>query len=211
MNRLLWATCTVLAIFAVPGCGGDDDTGSGGSNGGAGGNGGVGASSGSGGDGGSATGGNGGASGSGGSAASGGNGGSGGSAADGGSAGGGGDAGSGGSAGFAGMAGAAGAGNPKTCVMLNDEYVTAIDAAKKCAYGTNPNPCTTKLKGDLECQCPTYVNPANAAAIAEVASIEAAWVAKGCTANPGCLCAEPTAGACYAGPGGPANGICQDG
>jgi hypothetical protein len=219
MGRKLGIGLAAFACAAAVACSSDDDGGggSGGSGGSAGssGSGGSSGSSGSGGAGGSGgSGATGGSSGSAGAGGAGGGAGSAGSAGSSGAAGSAGAAGAGGAAGAAGAAGAggaAGSGGDKSCTKLNEDYVKAVTAAKKCVYGTSPNPCSVKVKGDLECQCPTFVNPANAAAMAELTAIEAAWTAKGCVSTPTCLCADPLAGACYAGPGGPSDGSCHDG
>ena len=108
------------------------------------------------------------------------------------------------------MIGTGGAPNDKLCTKLNADYIKALPAAKHCKYGTTPDPCTSKIKGDLKCQCPTFINPANTAAVAELTKIEKEWNANGCKPSLTCLCANPLKGTCYAGPGGPANGQCSD-
>jgi hypothetical protein len=101
-------------------------------------------------------------------------------------------------------------GSNASCQDLNDEYVGALEDAKKCAYGTQPDPCTEKVKGDLECQCPMYINPGNTEAVANLTQIEASWTANGCVPSMACFCADPTYGACYPGSAGPQNGSCAD-
>jgi hypothetical protein len=46
--------------------------------------------------------------------------------------------------------------------------------------------------------------------VAALAAIESQWTSQGCTPNFNCLCANPSDGTCYAGPGGPQNGSCSD-
>jgi hypothetical protein len=102
-------------------------------------------------------------------------------------------------------------GNDKACQKINDDYVKAVPAAKKCVYGTSPDPCSLQVKSDLLCQCQTHINPANTAALAELTKIEKEWAAKGCKASNTCKCAIPAKGACYAGAQGPQDGACHDG
>ena len=202
MGRDLGVLAVLAACCVALACSSDGDSGGSGGSAGSGGGAGSGGSAGSG-----ATGGAGGSSGAAGASGAAGSAGSGGGAGVAGAAG---AAGAGGAAGAAGAGGVAGGGNDKTCQKLNEDYVKAVTAAKKCAYGTMPDPCSIKVKGDLDCQCPTYINPANTAAVAELGTIEASWMAAGCKASLACLCADPATGACYAGTGGPADGSCHD-
>jgi hypothetical protein len=146
-----------------------------------------------------------------GSVAAGGTAGSGGNAGAAGSVALGGAAGSAGSSGGAPGVAGAGGGPAKSCTELNADYVQAVALAKHCVYGTIPNPCSVKTKSDLECECPTFINPSNTPALSEMATIEATWTLQGCPPKLSCLCANPQTGYCTPGPGGPANGTCQDG
>lgn len=176
---------SLLLSCAAYACGGESSS-----------NDGSGATSGSGGGGGS-TGGTAGSTGGGTGGVGGGSGGTGGGA--------GGNAGAAGS-GAAGGGGTAGA-PAMTCEELDSAYVQAVQDAKSCVYGTQPDPCTTLGKSDLECQCPVYINPANTAAVTELAKLEAQWNAQKCVSVP-CPCAAPVPATCYAGPGGPSDGKC---
>ena len=116
--------------------------------------------------------------------------------------------GSGGSSG-AGAAGGAGSGGSSGS-GASGAASGAGGASGKCVYGTTPDQCTTKIKGDLECECPTFVNPGNAAAMSDLATLESAWTTEGCTPSLACACADPTDGSCTPGAGGPADGNCLD-
>ncbi len=168
-------TTTLLAavIFAfwAPGCGGSSDTGGGGTGGGSAAAGGTGA------------GGSGASSGA--SGAGGGSAGSGGTAGSGGGSGG--TAGGAGSGGFGGVAGAG-------CTELVTKYAAALKEAKKCDSSIDVPQCTSKTSSSLLCGCPTFYNPANKAAVNELATLSKQATSMGCQVPcPEIACFDPKA------------------
>ncbi len=186
-------TAVIILAFGAPACGGSSDTGGGGSGGGSAAAGGSGASSGSSGAGG-------GSAGSGGSSAAGGSAGSGGGTAGGGS---GGTSGGAGSGGFGGVAGAG-------CTELVTKYAAALKEAKKCDSSIDVPQCTDKTSDSLLCGCPTFYNPANKAAVSELATLSKQATSMGCQVPcPEIACFEPQGATCVAtGAGTP--GECKD-
>ena len=71
-------------------------------------------------------------------------------------------------------------GGCQSCQDLNKAYVAAVQQAKKCCSMCAVIQCTKKAKSELACPCTTYVEPSNAAAVAQMAQLEAQWNAVGC-------------------------------
>ncbi len=182
--------------------GGDGGTGNVGGDGGTGNVGGDGGTGNVGGDGGSGnvggTGGSGNAGGTGGSGNAGGTGGSGNAGGTGGS----------------GNAGGTGGsdGGTITCADLEKAYATSLAAAKACNPILSVLQCTKSIGDELACPCPTYVNPSNTTAMAELAKLQSDWTAHGCDQQVVCplvLCAQPGGAACTPQSGGSV-GVCKD-
>jgi hypothetical protein len=103
--------------------------------------------------------------------------------------------------------GAAGSGGTKTdggvkpCPQLASEYAAALEAAKACNPVLSVLQCTKQVNDELPCPCPTFINPANAKAAADLDDLQAAWNAQNCGAGvicPAVLCVAPTTGVCQA-------------
>ncbi len=92
------------------------------------------------------------------------------------------------------------------CVATCEDVAAAsadfVEQAKVCDPAAT-NPCTELVSGQLDCGCPTYVNPENAAAIAELAATHDQYAELMCGPSP-CDCASPSSAYCSA------NGQCVD-
>jgi hypothetical protein len=100
-----------------------------------------------------------------------------------------------------------------SCAELEGMYAAALAEAKSCNSLINSLQCTQQVNDELACPCTTYVNPANADAMAMLAKAQEEWKLQGCGDNIGCpaiACPVPQGGGCVPnGAGGDADG-CQD-
>ena len=121
----------------------------------------------------------------------------------------GGSGGAGGTTGGSGGSGGSG-GNPQ-CAELEQEYADYLAQAKSCNSLINSLQCTESIDDSLACPCPTYVNPANADAVAKLEQLQTAWDALPCQVPcPLLTCPAPQGSGCVPnGGGGDADG-CQD-
>jgi len=92
------------------------------------------------------------------------------------------------------------------CVALNQAYVVAVKAAKKCCPMCDSIQCVKKVKTELACPCDTFVEASNSAAIQTMAALEQQWASAACgpVGCPPVPCPPVTGSTCDAG------GICQD-
>jgi len=91
------------------------------------------------------------------------------------------------------------------CDTIEDEYEGLRDAAKRCNPDIDVEQCTQSLSIGLACSCPSFVNPENADAIAELESATAEYQGSDCSNGIVCgMCAVPVRGACSAA------GLCED-
>src|SRR5262245_19155957 len=81
------------------------------------------------------------------------------------------------------------------CMTLVGQYAAQLALARACDPALDVEQCTQSVAGDLACQCPTFVNPANQDALAELAALVAEWDAARCGQAP-CNCAEPSGALC---------------
>jgi len=97
-----------------------------------------------------------------------------------------------------------------SCKALESDYLDTLAAAKACNPVIAVEQCTLKMAGDLPCQCPTFVNPSNTDAIADLEALKQQYSAMGCDVGlPPCSCADPTSAGCMPNGSG-ADGICTD-
>jgi hypothetical protein len=90
-------------------------------------------------------------------------------------------------------------GGVKSCAQLASEYAAALEAAKACNPVLSVLQCTKPVGDELPCPCPTFVNPANTKAAAELDDLQAAWNQQNCgnaVICPAVLCPAPTGGVC---------------
>lgn len=90
-------------------------------------------------------------------------------------------------------------GGVKSCTDLASEYAAALEAAKACNPVLSVLQCTKQVADELPCPCPTFVNPANAKAAAELDELQAAWNQQNCGSGvicPAVLCPAPNNGVC---------------
>jgi hypothetical protein len=105
------------------------------------------------------------------------------------------------SGGSAGGGGTKPDGGVKSCSQLASEYAATLEAAKACNPVLSVLQCTQQVNDELPCPCPTFINPANAKAVAELDDLQAAWNAQNCGSGvicPAVLCVAPTSGVCQA-------------
>jgi hypothetical protein len=107
---------------------------------------------------------------------------------------------------------ASGGGSPMSCDEIDVAYLEQVALAKACSVELQVTQCTLQLDSDLACPCPTYVNPANAAAVSMLTQLRTAWNAQSCpggTCDAG-LCPVPDGEGCM--PQGPGSGpgMCTD-
>jgi hypothetical protein len=99
-----------------------------------------------------------------------------------------------------------------SCDEIDVAYLEQVALAKACSVELQVTQCTLQLDSDLACPCPTYVNPANAAAVSMLTQLRTAWNAQSCpggTCDAG-LCPVPDGEGCM--PQGPGSGpgMCTD-
>ena len=83
------------------------------------------------------------------------------------------------------------------CDALQQQYAEQLALAKACNPAVSVEQCTQTVGSDLACQCPTYVNGANAEALSALAALVTQWNAAGCGDGlPPCSCANPVGGFC---------------
>ena len=92
------------------------------------------------------------------------------------------------------------------CDALEMQYAAALADAKVCDPALSVAQCTASAGYDLPCGCPTFVNPDNDAAVAELDALKAEWMTSGCPMVD-CDCGTPMGAICQ--PGG-ASGTCVD-
>lgn len=104
-------------------------------------------------------------------------------------------------------------GSTATCDMLESAYAAALAEAKTCNPVLSSLQCTQVVDTELPCPCTTYVNPANAAAVAKLASLRAEFDQKQCMegiACPAIACIPPQSGGCEPNDPGTGGGHCVD-
>ncbi len=102
--------------------------------------------------------------------------------------------------------------NPK-CQALLDGFDAALAQAKQCSPMVNSLQCTTEVGDDIQCPCPTFVNPANTAALATLDQLESEWKKAGCNQGLACAgvaCPAPQGSGCVPDGAGADSGTCQD-
>ena len=117
----------------------------------------------------------------------------------------------GGSGGASGGSGGTGGGPGLTCKQLESNYAASLKKAKSCSPILPVVQCTSKVDDELACPCPTFINPGNTAAAAELAKLKAEWKTQNCSAGVVCplvLCAQPSGATCVG--GSATNGSCVD-
>ena len=101
------------------------------------------------------------------------------------------------------------------CTDLANEYHMALAQARGCSAGDGPKgpQCTLKVQSALACGCPTFVNPQNKPAVAQMSSLEKSWNAKKCDTGTRCPpmpCRDPKGASCNSTSPGSAQGQCAD-
>ena len=106
---------------------------------------------------------------------------------------------------------------PQGCWDLNTAYINAVKKAKACnPYVMTPmNQCAKQVNTALFCPiCPTFINPANSAAVQEMTDLEQKWLALKCDqmelACPAIACEPSKSATCLPGGAGSASGSCVD-
>ncbi|HEY3497432.1 MAG TPA: hypothetical protein VGK73_22200, partial [Polyangiaceae bacterium] len=91
------------------------------------------------------------------------------------------------------------------CLTIENQYATAMSAAKACNPELSVEQCTKPSAIGLACGCTTFVNPANADAEARLRELETEYAESNCGSGIVCgACAEPVTAFCSS------EGICQD-
>ena len=96
-----------------------------------------------------------------------------------------------------------------SCAELSQDFSQAVVQAKACNSMWNKISCTLKVKSNLGCPCPTYIEDSNKAAITTMSTAESRWQMQGCKPWPcGMSCGPPPKKATCEGFG--AAGKCTD-
>jgi hypothetical protein len=98
-----------------------------------------------------------------------------------------------------------------SCDELGQAYREALAEAKACEPGGD-SPCTEEVDDALACPCPTFINPGNEDAVAELASLASAWKEADCSKGidcPAIECDIPKGAQCDS--SGSGSGHCEDG
>lgn len=102
-----------------------------------------------------------------------------------------------------------------TCDEIANEYDAELQLVRICNPLVNALQCTKLHYRALRCPgCGSYVNPANASALARLAELERVWKAQRCGEGimcPAIDCMDPRSGSCEpTPPGSKAPGLCQN-
>jgi hypothetical protein len=107
-----------------------------------------------------------------------------------------------------------GGGPSWTCPQLQEQYGQQLELGRVCHPEMSTLQCTLLIDDQLGCPCPTFVNPKNAAAVAELEQLHAAWTAQGCDETvdcPGMPCPMPKGAFCEPQPdSSKVPGLCKD-
>ena len=91
------------------------------------------------------------------------------------------------------------------CDAIENEAAALRDAAKRCNPDIDVEQCTQSISIGLACSCPSFVNPENADAIAELESAQTEYQDSDCSSGVVCgACLVPVRGVCSAA------GVCED-
>jgi hypothetical protein len=102
-----------------------------------------------------------------------------------------------------------------SCDAIANEYDVQLELVRICNPLINALQCTKLHYRALRCPgCGSYVNPANAAALARLAELEQAWKVQRCGEGimcPAIDCMDPRSGSCEATPpGSKVPGLCKN-
>jgi hypothetical protein len=106
--------------------------------------------------------------------------------------------------------GSGGTGGSPSCDQIQGEFASALTQAKQCDPLVDEPQCTLSFHSGVACGCPTFVNPGNTAALAQLKQIEVEWQSAGCVQPCPASCPAPQGAGCEKGGAGGDSGICQD-
>jgi hypothetical protein len=88
------------------------------------------------------------------------------------------------------------------CSDYEDAYPSYLVEALACDPALDAEQCTLEMPGDLECQCPVFVNPANEGEINALNAFLSGYASLGCDPGIECKCADAKSGSCQPDPAG---------
>ena len=93
-------------------------------------------------------------------------------------------------------------------MQLEAAYVSEVNKLKVCKPELSKLQCTETLGSDLLCDCQTYINPDNQAALAAANKLAQQYKLQGCIPGVACKCAQPKGAMCVA--DASTGGTCKD-
>lgn len=76
------------------------------------------------------------------------------------------------------------------CDNLIQAYAAQLNAARVCAPEIDQPQCTETVDDELQCPCPTFINPANTSAVSALVFFRESWDAEGCGEQIACPAVE---------------------
>jgi hypothetical protein len=91
------------------------------------------------------------------------------------------------------------------CQTIGEQYSEAHAEARRCNPDIDVEQCTEEVTVGLACSCPSFLNPENADAIAQLADLSSQYRAQNCSSGVVCgMCLVPVRGTCSSA------GVCED-